>query len=176
MVHGTLNNDINFSDDEYVKSQKDSNIFQRLFLNGTYQVAFLKSLSSVYIVGGMIVLYDVVFIEILRTNYGLDLDSIQVLIVIANLPWNCKIIFGVICDTVRLPISNSFIEAPRRGYLLIFSIIEVICLLTAVFVEFEDHRVLVGLFFIVSLCMAFSDTVIDGICCVQQRRDPERGA
>ena len=85
---------------------------------------------------------------------------------VANLPWNFKIIYGFICDTVRLPISQSFIEGPRRAYLLIFSAIEIICLLLAVFVDFQDYRVLVALFFVVSLCMAFSDTVIDGICCV----------
>merc|ERR1719240_2203582 len=42
--------------------------------------------------------------------------------------------------------------------------------------EFEDYMVRVWLLWVTSLCGAFMDVVIDGICCVQQRKDPEHGA
>jgi len=41
---------------------------------------------------------------------------------------------------------------------------------------FEKTKALIYLFFIASLSGAFMDVVIDGLTCVQQRRDPILGA
>lgn len=112
------------------------------------------------------ILFEVVLIEIFRTTYGLELDPIQIIMVFVKLPWDYKIIYGIICDTVRVPISESFVKAPRRGFLLMISFVQLICLLLVSFVEFSDYKAMVWLFFVISITMASSDTVIDGICCV----------
>ena len=88
---------------------KTPDIIKRVFLDGTYEPAFLGTLTSVYVCGGMMVLFQIVLIEIFRTDYGLDLDTIQVIMVFVKLPWDYKIFYGVICDTVRIPISQSFV-------------------------------------------------------------------
>jgi len=81
-------------------------------------------------------------------------------------PWTFKMFYGIICDTVRIPFIQSFQLAPRRGYLLIFSMIQFICLMIFGLFEFEDYMVRVWLLWVTSLCGAFMDVVIDGICCV----------
>lgn len=126
--------------------------------------------------GGLKVLYRVVLLEIFRSRYNLKLDTIQLVMTFVSIPWDYKVIYGVICDSVKIKCVRSFKMAPRRGYLLIFSAIQACCLLLSGIFHFQNYHVLMWLFFTCSLCGAFMDTVIDGICCVQQRRDPKLGA
>ena len=79
-------------------------------------------------------------------------------------PWDFKILYGIICDTVKLP---GLSQAPRRGYLLIFSLIQTTILFSSGTYEFKDVKTLAYMFFLSSLCGAFMDCVIDGITCVQ---------
>ena len=82
------------------------------------------------------------------------------------LAWDFKIFFGIIADTMKLPLGSSFNKAPRRGYIIILSIIQAICLLFAAFYKFKDKYSFVFLFFMVSFCSCFMDVVIDGICVI----------
>lgn len=91
-------------------------------------------------------------------------------------PWEFKFFYGIICDTVRIPLVKSFQIAPRRGYILIFSILQFSCLMVSGLAVFKDYSVLMWLFWVNSLCGAFMDVVIDGITCVEQRKDPKFGA
>ena len=36
-------------------------------------------------------------------------------------PWDFKVIYGIIADTVRLPCFDTFLAAPRRAYLMLFA-------------------------------------------------------
>ena len=78
--------------------------------------------------------------------------------------WDIKIIYGIIVDVFKLP---GFSNGPKRGYILIFSLVQMICLLLAGLFKFESSVTLVNMFFVISLAGAFMDTVIDGINCVQ---------
>ena len=74
-----------------------------------------------------------------------------------------KIFYGIICDTVKLP---GFGSGPKRGYILVFAVVQVIVLTTSGIVEFDSKYTLINMFFVASLCGAFMDCVIDGINCV----------
>ena len=133
----------------------------------------MANLSFLYINGGFKVLYTVALMEILRVTYGLNPDELQVAEAFMLFPWDFKILYGIICDTLSLP---RFEKAPKRGYIILFSIIQFVCLFLSGAFVFEKSVTLINMFFISSLSGAFMDVVIDGITCAQQRRDPERGA
>ena len=46
-------------------------------------------------------------------------------------PWDFKILYGIIADTVRLPCIPSAYKAPRRAYLMLFAFIQFCVLLTS---------------------------------------------
>jgi hypothetical protein len=78
-------------------------------------------------------------------------------------PWDFKILYGVICDTLSLP---KFEKSPKRGYILLFSIIQFVSLFLSGAYVFEKSVTLINMFFISSLAGAFMDVVIDGITCM----------
>lgn len=119
---------------------------------------------------------QIVLREIFRVQYKLSLDKIQLIMAFVNTPSNFKILYGVLCDIVRIPFIKSFALAPRRGWILIFSTIQLACLLTVGLSDFKSYKVLMWLYWINYLCVSFNNVVIDGITCVQQRKDPKFGA
>ena len=121
---------------------------------------------SIYVNGGMKILYGLVLREIFRTYYKIELDELQTIMAFLLTPWDFKFFYGLVCDTVRIPFIQSFQAAPRRGYILIFSFIQFGCLISSGLWVFENYQWLVVLFWMSSLCGAFMDVVIDGICCV----------
>ena len=53
-------------------------------------------------------LYRVVFQEILRKDYEMQLDKLQVVMSFVMAPWDFKVLYGIVCDTVRIPFVKSF--------------------------------------------------------------------
>ena len=86
-----------------------------------YDRSFLANLSLVYINNGLQVLVDVVLKEILREKYGLEGDEIQKYMMFIFLPWDFKILYGIICDTLVIP---CFEKTPKRGYIILLSTIQ----------------------------------------------------
>ena len=109
---------------------------------------------------------DLVFREIMRTEYGAEIDELQLFMTFVFIPWDFKILFGIITDTVKLPLGASFNKAPRRGYIMLLAFIQAVCLLVAAFYKFEYKIYFFWLFFTVAFCSCFMDVVIDGICCI----------
>ena len=68
----------------------------------------MGTLSSLYVNGGFKALYSIVLREILRKNYMMKLDKLQVVMTFILLPWDFKVFYGVICDTVRVPFVKTF--------------------------------------------------------------------
>ena len=60
----------------YEKDAADPSFFQRVFRQGTYDMAFLGTLGSIYVNGGMKILYSLVLREIFRTYYKIELDEL----------------------------------------------------------------------------------------------------
>lgn len=89
------------------------------------------------------------------------------------LPWDFKILYGIICDTVVLPY---FSKSPKRGYIILLSSIQLLCLGLSALIIFDSPEPLKYIFFTNALCIAFVDVVIDGMNCIQQRKDPVNGA
>ena len=89
------------------------------------------------------------------------------------LPWDLKILYGIITDTVYLP---KFEQSPKRGYIIIWGAIQTLALLLLASFEFQNYKVFLILNFVVSLSGAFMDVVIDGLTTIQQRRDPASGS
>lgn len=81
---------------------------KRIFCEGRYPGAFLGTLSSLYVNGGFKTLYTIALREILRTHYKMPLDKLQVVMSFVYLPWDFKVLYGVTCDTVRVPFFKTF--------------------------------------------------------------------
>lgn len=81
------------------------------------------------------------------------------------LPWDFKILYGIITDTVRLPFFESFVRAPRRAYIMLFALLQAVLYYLSGFIDLDKHT-LTMIFFACSLCGAYMDAVIDGITCV----------
>ena len=69
--------------------------------------------------------------EIFRKQYSMDADRLQLTMAFIGLPWDFKILYGVITDTVRLPCFESFVRAPRRAYIMLFAFLQAIFLIFA---------------------------------------------
>ena len=106
-------------------------------------------------------------------RYNLSADEITEYMMVIFLPWDFKILYGIICDTVVLPYMG---RSPKRGYIILLSSIQLICLSLSAMIVFESAKPLKYIFFLNALCIAFVDVVIDGINCIQQRKDPINGA
>jgi len=89
----------------------------------TYDISFLGTLGALYINGGFKILFDLVLIEILRTEYDKDPNNLQLFMTYVMISWDFKVLFGIIADTVKLPLGKSFNNAPRRGYIILLSFI-----------------------------------------------------
>ena len=88
-------------------------------------------------------------------------------------PWDFKILYGIICDTVKLPY---FSRSPKRGYIMLFALFQFSVLFSSASIVFKSYKTLELMFFIASLCGAFMDVAIDGLTTIQQRKDSKRGA
>jgi hypothetical protein len=151
--------------------EKPPNFFIRIFTQ--YDTSFVANLALLYVNGGFKVLYTVALQEIGKTVYGLSPDALQLSSAFVLLPWDFKILYGITCDTIALP---GFKDAPKKGYLILFSTIQCFCLFWAGIYQFESWYSIPPLFFMCSLCGAFMDVVIDGLSCILQRNDPVNGA
>lgn len=118
-------------------------------------------------------IFEVVTRETLRTTYELKSDEIQKFFLFVYMPWDLRIVWGITCDTVKIPGFNS---CPKRGYILINSAIMTALLLLRIFTEFESANSLQYCLFFINLTMCFCDAVADGMICIEQRSDPENGA
>ena len=108
-----------------------------------------------------------------KSIYKLSPNELQVGEAFIMLPWDFKILYGITCDTIRLPFMS---DSPKKGYLMFFAIIQCSCLAYAGFFEIQSWLNVTYIFFTCSLCGAFMDVVIDGLVCILQRNDPINGA
>ena len=153
-------------------AQEQQNTFIKR-IGSNYEKSFIMTLALLYVNGGFKVLYSVALKKIFKDTYGMSPTELQVVEALILFPWDFKILYGIMADTVSL---GFFRDTPRRGWLLIFSFIQTLCLISSAVYVFETYRPLMYFFFACSLCGAFMDTVIDGVTCVEQRKDPVFGA
>ena len=109
--------------------------FQRI--NKYYDRSFTITLASLYLNGGFKVLFSISLMEIFRKDKTLSIDQTQMMMAFIMFPWDFKILYGIISDTVKLPFSNSFQRAPRRAYIMIFAIVQSLCLFSSGAYEFN---------------------------------------
>lgn len=143
---------------------KPTSFWRRISTN--YDPSFIANLACLYVNGGCKVFYSVALQEILRVKYKLSPTELQVAFAFIMFPWDFKILYGIICDTVKLPF---FADSPKRGYLMLFALLQGTCLAVAGANQFpgeDGGATLVWLFFVCSLCGAFMDCVIDGVTCI----------
>ena len=109
----------------------------------------------------------------LKVTYKLSPNANQLAQTFIALPWDFKILYGILADTCKLPFMTT---GSKRGYLVIFAFIEFLALFTCGYFKITESQTLIWLLFTASLCNAFLDSLIDGITCIQQRKDPVSGA
>lgn len=126
-----------------------------------------------YVNGGFKALYSVALKPIFKKVYGLSPNQMQVSEAWLIFPWDFKILYGIIADTIQLPF---FPKGTRKGWIVIFSFLETLFLLWVASYQFSTSVWVTNIFFMISLCSAFMDTTIDAITCAQQRKDPKHGA
>ena len=86
------------------------------------------------------------------------------------IPWSFKFFYGLIADT--FPIFGS----RKKSYIILMSIIQVLCCLGIALFNFGSATPLVYLGTGVNLVSAFMDVIVDGMMVQQQRLDPEYGS
>ena len=88
-------------------------------------------------------------------------------------PWNFKILYGIVSDTASF---SCFEGGSKRVLLITFSFVQLVSLVLICLFNFESSQTLLYLIVCCSLCGAFLDVVIDGITCVEQRKDLKYGS
>lgn len=89
---------------------------------------------------------------------------------IISIPWCLKIFIGIITDNVKI------CGLKRKPYLIIFGAVQTATMFIIYYFEFEDPVVVVLIFFLTSLAVAFLNVVIESLLVIQQRIDPENGS
>ena len=118
-------------------------------------------------------LFSVALNDIFKNTYNLEPEQLNIVNAFIMFPWDFKILYGIICDTIKLPF---FSQSPKRGYIILFAAIQCSVLFASASTVFENYETLELMFFIASMCGAFMDVVIDGLTTIQQRKDPDNGA
>ena len=77
-------------------------------------------MSFVMANGGFVILYSIALKEIFKSHYKMEPDEMQLAGAYIFIPWDAKILYGIMCDTVKLPF---FSQGPKRGYIIIFCFI-----------------------------------------------------
>ena len=139
----------------------------------TYDRKFVWLLALLYTNGGFKALFLTVAQEMFKTQYHQGPDQLQITLAYILFPWNFKIFYGIISDTMAIPGTS---KAKNKGYLIFFSVVQLIALLFISFKDYESSDSLLFLLIIVSFSGAFLDVVVDGVSCIQQRRDLKYGS
>lgn len=148
---------------ESTKPPKKACYLKRVSTN--YDKSFTFNYGAIFFNNGITQTFcSVCLQQILKVNYGLGVNANQMSLTFIFLPWDFKILYGIICDTVRPP---GFQSSPRRGYLIYQSIFQGVLLLVVGLYEFKTAAWVVNLLMVFSISSAFLDAVINGICCVQ---------
>jgi hypothetical protein len=90
-------------------------------LNKFYDKAFLLCLGSIYANNGFQTLYSVCLNPIFKNHYGLSPTEMQLKRAFIVMPWDFKVLFGIIGDTIRIPFW--FRNSPKRGYIVLSSLV-----------------------------------------------------
>lgn len=106
-----------------------------------------------------------------KDYYQLDPGRAQTLMVIANIPWSLKLLYGLIVDTCSIGHSR------KKGFMLLGALIEFFSLMILFWVEFSaDYALIVALLAMtINLTQAFMDLVVDTIL-IDQARLSDNGA
>ena len=138
----------------------------RLF--STYDTHFLLSLGLQYFNNGMKVMMTLAFLDIFKTDFGLEPAETQALMGIMTLPWTPKLFYGIISDT--FPICKS----RKKSYIIIMGILQGTCAFAIPYWKSADAICVLGT--IIAFSGAFMDVVVDGLMVCQARIDPENGS
>lgn len=87
-----------------------------------------------------------------------------------SITWSIKILYGLISD--NLPIAGT----KRKSYVIIMGFLQFFSLLSLYIFEITHGFSVALLLSVTSMCIAFSNVVVDAIVCIQARRDPESGS
>lgn len=101
----------------------------------------------------------------------LQLNPVQItdLMAILSVPWSIKILYGIISDTV--PICGS----KRRSYVIIMGMVQCLSLFYIYMMKIQHNQTVTVLLSISSMCLAFTNVMVDAIICIQARKDPTHG-
>ena len=108
--------------------------------------------------------------NLFKDYYKLEPGYVQELTSIAQLPWTCKIIYGVISDNI--PICGS----RRRIYCILLSALQVTTTLILSSYLGTNELIPTACMFLISLTIAAMDVIVDSIMVIQARRYPENGS
>ena len=127
-----------------------------------YDKSFTSNLALTYINGGFKALYSIALQSMFKKIYNLTPNQLQIQLAFILFPWDFKILYGIISDTVMLP---CFPIGSRKGWLVIFSLSQTALLLVVSAYEIPTYEALSLIFFFISLCSAFLDTTVDAVAC-----------
>ena len=110
------------------------------------------------------------FLDIYKTDYGLEPEQTQALIGTMSLSWTPKLFYGIISDT--FPIFGT----RKKSYIVVMGMLQFITSWSIALIKFHDAYWICMLGFLMNLASAFMDVVVDGLMVMQSRQDQDNGS
>ena len=128
------------------------------------------ALGLQYINTGMKAMTALAFLDIYKTDYGLEPEQTQALIGTMSLSWTPKLFYGIISDT--FPIFGT----RKKSYIVVMGMLQFVTSWSIALFKFHDAYWICMLGFLMNLASAFMDVVVDGLMVMQSRQDQENGS
>ena len=135
-----------------------------------YDNKFLLALGLQYLNTGMKAMTTLAFLDLFRTQYGLEPAETQSLTAAMTLSWTPKLFYGIISDT--FPIFGT----RKKSYIILMGMLQFATAWTIAMVSFSNPIFVCILGFFMNLASAFMDVVVDGLMVMQARRDTANGS
>jgi len=105
-----------------------------------------------------------------KDYYKLEPGHVQMLTSFVSLPWDIKIVYGLVSDNV--PIFGS----KRRSYLIIGGLLQMVTMLVLASDTIESVNMATLMMMLTSMSVAMNDVIVDSLMVIQSRRFPKDGS
>ena len=105
--------------------------------------------------------------DLFKNYYELEPAKTSSILAIIWIPWGVKFLYGITADSIAICGSR------KKSWLVLMSLVQIICLGLNATVKFENVNWFVMLQILASIAVAFIDVVVDALMVMQAKYDPE---
>ena len=128
-----------------------------------YDNKFLVALGLQYLNTGMKAMTTLAFLDIFKTDLGLEPAVTTACSAAITLSWTPKLFYGIISDT--FPIFGT----RKKSYIILMGLLQFTMAWSIALGKFKSATVITVLGFFMNLSSAFMDVVVDGLMVMQAR-------